>query len=642
MPFNGAGSFSPPGANYPAVANTLITAANRNAVDADIATGLSTAICKDGQTTVTANIPLAGFKLTGVGTGTALTDAATLTNIVNGTGVYVATVGGTANAIILTPSPAIAAYAAGQTFRFIVGSANTSTVTVAVSGLTAKAITKNGATALRSGDLPAGFMAQITYDGTQFVLSAFRIPEVGTDSNSNTWLGATGLDSLSSGTHNTALGTNALTAVSSGGGNVALGSGAGDAITTAGSNVAIGKNALGAYTISGDCIAIGEDALLAFNPTAQTTPNLAIGTQALKTVTGTGAADGEGNTAVGFLCMRDMTTGFSNVGLGNDVMQLATTAAYNTALGSRAMVNGIITGQRNTAVGRTAMHNLTGGDHNTGVGGDALYYVTTGTGNVGVGRNAGVTNTAANALTTGSNNTYVGHEAGPDTTAQLSNAHAFGYRAKCTASNQLVLGGTGTEAVNVGIGTFNPSSAKLQVEFDTANGIMSRNTAASGVAQFILKNPSRQWEVTLRGDGAGAFDDEFRIDDGTAATIPFRIQATCPTNTAVLTAGGNVKIAGTASRATTEGTNHLDIFDGTAPVGTLANGCSLYSTAGELRVMDAAGNATLLSPHDREGFWIYHSKDTVTGKVLRIDMEKMLKKLNAERGWDFVHECIEA
>lgn len=67
MPFNGSGVYSPPGANYPAVANTLITAANRNAIDADIATGLSTCITKDGQTTVTANIPLSGFSITNAG-----------------------------------------------------------------------------------------------------------------------------------------------------------------------------------------------------------------------------------------------------------------------------------------------------------------------------------------------------------------------------------------------------------------------------------------------------------------------------------------------------------------------------------------------------------------------------------------------
>lgn len=106
---------------------------------------------------------------------------------------------------------------------------------------------------------------------------------------------------------------------------------------------------------------------------------------------------------------------------------------------------------------------------------------------------------------------------------------------------------------------------------------------------------------------------------------------------------GNVKIAGIATRATTEGTNHLDIFDGTAPVGTLANGISLYSTAGELRVMDAAGNPTLLSPHDKNGNWIF---DSYVGKGknrkrIIVDMEKMMRFLNDKFGTDFIHEYME-
>lgn len=106
-----------------------------------------------------------------------------------------------------------------------------------------------------------------------------------------------------------------------------------------------------------------------------------------------------------------------------------------------------------------------------------------------------------------------------------------------------------------------------------------------------------------------------------------------------ISSAGNIKIAGTAVRATTEGTNHLDIFDGTAPVGTLANGISLYSTSGELRVMDAAGNATLLSPHDSEtNEWIYDSVETTTGRRLRIDMERFVKAVNDILGLDCVHE----
>jgi hypothetical protein len=55
----------------------------------------------------------------------------------------------------------------------------------------------------------------------------------------------------------------------------------------------------------------------------------------------------------------------------------------------------------------------------------------------------------------------------------------------------------------------------------------------------------------------------------------------------------NLKLGSNALRATTEGTTHLDLFNGTAPVGTLANGVSLYSASGEIRVMNSAGVVTL-------------------------------------------------
>ena len=63
----------------------------------------------------------------------------------------------------------------------------------------------------------------------------------------------------------------------------------------------------------------------------------------------------------------------------------------------------------------------------------------------------------------------------------------------------------------------------------------------------------------------------------------------------VMLTTGNIKIAGIATRSATEGTNHLDIFNGTAPVGTLANGVSLYAVAGEFRVMSAGGIAINLT-----------------------------------------------
>lgn len=84
------------------------------------------------------------------------------------------TVGGTANAITLTPTPALGAYFASDMRTFLPSASNTSgTVTVAVSGLATRNIKKfiGGAVVLLAvGDLIVSEPAIIIDDGTQYIL----------------------------------------------------------------------------------------------------------------------------------------------------------------------------------------------------------------------------------------------------------------------------------------------------------------------------------------------------------------------------------------------------------------------------------------------------------------------------------------
>jgi hypothetical protein len=130
------------------------------------------------------------------------------------------------------------------------------------------------------------------------------------------------------------------------------------------------------------------------------------------------------------------------------------------------------------------------------------------------------------------------------------------------------------------------------------------------------------------------------LGSSTAIPVIFRTQGTEKMR---LESSGNLGLGGSASRATTVGTAVLNIFNGTAPVGTLTNGISLYSSSGEAYVMDAAGNATLFSPHDaKTNEWVFKSKHTPTGKVLKIDVEKLLRFVNDHFGLDAVHEFVES
>ncbi len=80
------------------------------------------------------------------------------------------TSGGTASAYTLTNSPAVATLAVGQTFRVSINAANVGAACLNVDGLGAKPIfSMLTAAAIASGDLQAGKVISMTYDGVNFV-----------------------------------------------------------------------------------------------------------------------------------------------------------------------------------------------------------------------------------------------------------------------------------------------------------------------------------------------------------------------------------------------------------------------------------------------------------------------------------------
>ena len=209
-------------------------------------------------------------------------------------------------------------------------------------------------------------------------------------------------------------------------------------------------------------------------------------------------------------------------------------------------------------------------------------------------------------------------------------------------------------AGTLGIGTTSLlGGARAHVQQNADANYSTTFTTATTKAQLVLRDLSATGTyatpfATLAfgaGDSGAAWSTITGIRESSqhsALAFGTALASGNPVERMRITSAGNVKIGGTANRATTEGTNQLVIFNGTAPVGTLANGVSFYSAAGEARVMDAAGNSTLLSPHDQAtNEWIFHSKHTPTGKVLRIDVEKMLRFINDHFGLDMIQEFTE-
>jgi|HubBroStandDraft_1064217.scaffolds.fasta_scaffold01331_2 hypothetical protein len=174
---------------------------------------------------------------------------------------------------------------------------------------------------------------------------------------------------------------------------------------------------------------------------------------------------GGGLAAVGAYTLTANTTGSFNTASGYSALYSNTTGSGNSASGAYALF-GNSTGGDNAASGGFTLTDNTTGSQNTASGYQSLVQNTTGGDNTASGYQSLLNNNGSNnsaygvsALsgnTTGSNNTGLGYLANVGSSG-LSNATAIGANAIVSASNALVLGGTGSSAVNVGIGTATPA-----------------------------------------------------------------------------------------------------------------------------------------------------------------------------------------
>ena len=213
---------------------------------------------------------------------------------------------------------------------------------------------------------------------------------------------------------------------------------------------------------------------------------------------------GLGNSYLGF-AGNSVTTGVGNVGVGSFTLVANTSGQYNTAVGLEALLTNS-SGEFNTAVGTDALFANGGGTTSTGNGNTALGYGAaynnlTGYDNTAVGfqtmfnNTAGVYNTASggyalNNNTTGNYNTALGYQAGPSTGA-LTNTTAIGANALVSESNALVLGGTGANAVKVGIGTSAP-----------AYTLDAAGTIRSSTGGFMFPDGTTQTTAATAGGGS--------------------------------------------------------------------------------------------------------------------------------------------
>lgn len=250
------------------------------------------------------------------------------------------------------------------------------------------------------------------------------------NSESNTFIGASAGYATTTGTANTFLGAFAGSDNTTGGGNVFLGKDAGSDNLTGNDNVFVGivagtRNTSGNYNV---CLGYASGN---FNSTGIS--NCFVGS-----LSGFSNHDGDYNSAFGESALYFNTSGGSNTAIGAYSLKSNTTGSHNTASGIQCL-NFNTTGSFNTAAGRNALYQNTIGGYNTAIG--------YGSG----GQN--------------DNNTFCsffGYDADQSVNSDFSNSTALGNSARITASNQVRIGNASVTSIGGYVGWSNLSDGRYK------------------------------------------------------------------------------------------------------------------------------------------------------------------------------------
>jgi hypothetical protein len=173
--------------------------------------------------------------------------------------------------------------------------------------------------------------------------------------------------------------------------------------------------------------------------------------------------------------------------------------------------------------------------------------------------------------------------------------------------------------------------------------------------QFFLQNTH---DMTVTETAGHSTSIESSINSGRTLTLP---NAYGYHSSGLLSPGGGGTLSATnfthfyAQKNTASATNEYGFYaeDGMlsrfgavilgnlgSDPSTVADSAHIYAKddagSSEVYVRDEAGNVTKISPHNTAGEWEYYSVNRNTGKTVRVNMERMIRKLEELTGESFI------
>jgi len=153
-----------------------------------------------------------------------------------------------------------------------------------------------------------------------------------------------------------------------------------------------------------------------------------------------------------------------------------------------------------------------------------------------------------------------------------------------------------------------------------------------GVIDFQTPNEASGTDAILVAAGIEAVAEGTFAADSNATKLSFKTASSgTATETMSLSSGGNLTVSGAVG---------MSIL-GSDPSGE-TDAAHIYAkddtSSAEVYVRDEAGNVTKLSPHNKQGEWEYFSRNVNTGKVVRVNMEELVRDIEKLTGKKYIKE----
>jgi hypothetical protein len=414
-----------------------------------------------------------------------------------------------------------------------------------------------------------------------------------TSGSQNCGMGNSALANCTTGTYNTAIGSGSMPTLTTGTGNTSLGADSALSISSGSYNTCIGVNSDSQYANS---TAIGYNSTVTANnqvmlgTSAETVVipgNLIIDGLVSQVLSSTQSTQfgsnslpsntGPNNTAVGYNCMANNTSGGYNTGMGDYALTTNSTGNYNTGIGHFSQIYG--TGEFNTAVGASSLQGTTGsttGSYNTGIGFGACSSITSGQNNTALGAYSN------SGTTTASNTTAIGAYANCN---NYTESTSIGYNATNTANNQIMLG-TSAETVVI-------PGTSLTVNGKINQSLVNYSSTQLGT-NALLNLASEGGSNTAVGVNSGYYTSS-GYNNSSLGANSMQLNSTGSNNTCIgynamvngSTGSGNTSIGSLAGSSITNGTNNTLI-------GINSNSGYSYSTAIGYNSTTTANNQVML------------------------------------------------